>query len=527
MNISRTLRRILPLTALFAFACGSDDTTAPEAPALTGITLSAQEIVLDAGKVERLRIAVTPADADVQPADLQLVDAETGQPSRFVSTECTAREEKGTFEMAIRDNRLGSKYKKTLQVRCAATGIVSEPLIVMSTPYMPIVRVHTDTPQNAITKDTWVPGTISIDGGNAFDDLPEMVTEVKGRGNSTWGWNKKPYALKLDKKQEVLGMPKHKRWCLIANYMDRTHMRNRVAYYIGQHSKLAYTVRNRYAELYFNDQYYGFYLLTEQIKVDKNRVDIPELEAADNAGDALTGGYLLEFDNNYDEVRKFRTTGTDIPVNIKSPDAEEMTDEQFAYIRKYVNDADAAVAALRKGGSTAEPFKYIDRESMIDFWICFEVMANHEILHPKSIYFHKDRGVKLVAGPIWDFDYQTLIEGTKTQWIDYDLAYQYNEFPWYENNWWNILLMYDASFRADVKKRWQEWYPFLKTVPDFMEQERKAIATAVAHDNQRWTISGTGNPNGDEWLSFEMAVARLKSVYSTRLEWMNSQIAKW
>ena len=204
-----------------------------------------------------------------------------------------------------------------------------------------------------------------------------------------------------------------------------------------------------------------------------------------------------------------------------------MTDEQFAYIRKYVNDADAAVAALRKGGSTAEPFKYIDRESMIDFWICFEVMANHEILHPKSIYFHKDRGGKLVAGPIWDFDYQTLIEGTKTQWIDYNLSYQYNEFPWYENNWWNILLMYDASFRADVKKRWQEWYPFLKTVPDFMEQERKAIATAVAHDNQRWTISGTGNPNGDEWLSFEMAVARLKSVYSTRLEWMNSQIAKW
>jgi len=513
---------------LLACACGKDDTeSGTQAPALSGISLSAQEIVLESGYVARLEIAVTPADAAVEPADLALLNPETGQPSDYLTTACTAKSEAGVFEMVIRDNRSGSKYKETLEVRCADTDIASGPIVVMSKPYTPVVRVKTPTPQEMITKETWVPGSISIDGGNAFDDLPETATQVKGRGNSTWGWNKKPYALKLEKKHEVLGMPKHKRWCLIANYMDRTHLRNRVAYYIGQHSNLAYTVRNQYAELYYNDQYYGLFLLTEQIKVDENRVDIPEMGASDNAGDALTGGYLLEFDTNYDEERKFRTTSTSIPVNIKSPDAEEMTNEQFAYIQQYVNSADAAVAALRKGGSTDEPFKYLDRESMIDFWICFEVMANHEILHPKSIYFHKDRGGKLVAGPIWDFDYQTLIEETKTQWIDYNLFHQYNEYPWYENNWWNILLMYDPSFRADVKKRWQEWYPFLKTVPDFMEQERKAIARAVAHDNQRWTISGTGNPNGDELLSFEAAVARLKSVYRTRLEWMNGEIAKW
>ncbi len=229
------------------------------------------------------------------------------------------------------------------------------------------------------------------------------------------------------------------------------------------------------------------------------------MEPGDDAGEALTGGYLLEFDTNYDEDCKFRSQSTYIPVNIKSPDPEEMTAERLDYIQSYVNTLDAAIAAAGKGQTATDPFQWLDRESMIDYWICFEVMANHEILHPKSIYFHKDRGGKLVAGPIWDFDYETLVAHTQTQWINYGLFYQYNEFPWYADNWWN-LLMNDASFRADIKRRWQEWYPFLKEIPAFIERERAAIAAAERRNFARWPNIDTGHPNRDEKLSFDEAV---------------------
>lgn len=509
---------------LLAGGCGDDPADDNgKKPGDFTIALATEAVEIEAGATAAVRISITPADTKLKAEKFTLTTAE-GKAPTHVALEGVRALSSGTFEMTIRDKGTAPKYTELLEVGYAG-GKSCAQLTVRSVSYMPRVYVTTSVPQASITKDDWVDGKVRIDGGNLFPDLEEMATEVKGRGNSTWGWEKKPYALKLSKKQEVLGMPKHKRWCLIANYMDRTHLRNRVAYYIGQHSKLAYTVRNEFVEFWFNGKYEGLYLLTEQIKEDQNRVNITELESsADPVG---SFGYLLEMDTNFDEAGRFKSTSTYIPVNIKYPDYEDMSTAQFNYIQDYVNRADAAFAALEKGQSGEDPFKYVDRESMIDFWIAFEIMANHEILHPKSIYFHKEKEGKLIAGPIWDFDYETLVIHTKTQWINYNLSYQYNEYPWYEQNWWNILLKKDAKFRADVKARWQEWYPFLKTVPDFIEQERKALVEAEKRNWERWPQINAGGMNRDETLSFNDAVARLSSIYTERMEWMNHQIAAW
>lgn len=108
------------------------------------------------------------------------------------------------------------------------------------------------------------------------------------------------------------------------------------------------------------------------------------------------------------------------------------------------------------------------------------------------------------------------------------MTYPSSIYPWHERNWWNMLLLHNATFRRAVKSRWQEWYPFLQRVPDFIEHERKAIAQAEVRNRERWpSINDTGYPNGDEWLSFDEAVDRLKEVYTTRTEWLNSQISAW
>ena len=508
-----------------------------ERPQLTGMSLSLHEFIFGVGDRVSVDVSVTPADAAFEADDFALVD-ENGELSQFVWIVERKVNEDNILVLTLRDRRTTeAEYDETLYVVHEPTGVTSEPISVRSIPVlppapetyvMPVVRITTSTPRGSITKDTWVDGEIEIEGGSSFGDLARMKTQVKGRGNSTWYYPKKPYALKLDKKQEVLGMPKHKRWCLIANYIDLTHMRNRLAYYIGQNTRLAWTPRNEYAEVYFNGEYLGFYLVTEQIKVDENRVNVPELESSDISGSAVTGGYLLELDTYYDEAYKFHTSSTYIPVNLKSPD-ENVPEAQINYIRDYMNAADAAFLALWNGTGTAEAvYEYIDTESMADFWIVNEIMTNYETLHPKSLYLHKDRNGKLVAGPLWDFDYATMVPSRAQKWCCYGLTKRSDpvEWSWYEHNWWNILLMRDSSFRNRVKHRWQELYPFLQTLPLFIESERVKIAEAVARNNDSgWT--GSGGVNEESGYSFDAAVTRLKTTCQTRISWLNTEINKW
>lgn len=518
---------LLWAVAALAAGCSQDDAApapaepvAPQEPvAPRSIVFTCDETELSANGAASVALRVDPADAQIVPTDFRLVDEQTGAcPDDFTFYPTGETDpEAGTYGMRLIYKGGERKFRRSFRAVYGSgdDALRSGTLLVSAASYMPVVHVRTEAP--VTDKENWIAGTLRIDGGNRFEDFAQTAVSVRGRGNSTWAWEKKPYALKFDKKQSVLGMPKHKRWCLIANYMDRTHLRNRIAYHLGAHSKLDYTTRNEFVELYFNDVYQGCYLLTEQIKVDPNRVDVSE-----------TDGFLLEFDTYFDEEVRFRTAASDIPVNVKSPDPEDLTDARLAGLKEYLDRADGAVQALLSGTGGEDPFAFLDRESMIDFWIIFELMANHEMLHPKSVYFHKDGAGKLVAGPIWDFDFETLPDHRRTGWINFrSESSSVGWMSWARRNWWNVLLQHDASFRADVKSRWQEWMPFLKSVPEFIRREHASIADAVARDNRRWPEIHTGNENGDLSLTFDQAVARLESVYRERLDWLDRQIAEW
>ena len=362
---------------------------------------------------------------------------------------------------------------------------------------------------------------IRIEGNGGFDDLPEMETEVKGRGNSTWGWEKKPYALKLSKKTAILGMPRHKRWCLIANYMDKTLLRNRVAHYIASRTSLQWTPRTCFAEVYFREslqadfKYLGNYLIVEQIKIDENRLHIDELTTDDNEGDALTGGYLLEMDSYYDEMNKFRSAYSDMPVNIKSPD-ESITDRQFQYIQTYFNEADN----LLFDKDYRDPSAMFDITSFLDYWIVNELMGNQEIKHPKSFYVHKPRLGKLTAGPVWDFDYGTLTLADAEKWMVR------------ETSMWYARMFQSRAIRRQARERWEALYPFLATVPDYIEAQRKYISDSARRNFDLWpeitlTHEEVKYPNGDELLSFDEAVNRLIASYRMRLSWLDAQLRSW
>lgn len=176
---------------------------------------------------------------------------------------------------------------------------------------LPVVYVNTPIATNEITKE-WTEGCQiyidaedrqSWDGTETFKDLTQMVCEFKGRGNSTWAWTKKPYAIKLSSKEKVLGMPKHKRWVLLANAIDKSMMRNSVAFEIAKviynrngvanSQGNVWTPRGHSVELVLNGEHKGNYLLCEQIKIDENRVNAGKFVGV---GTREGQGYLIECD---------------------------------------------------------------------------------------------------------------------------------------------------------------------------------------------------------------------------------------
>jgi len=129
----------------------------------------------------------------------------------------------------------------------------------------------------------------------------------KGRGNSTWTYPKKPFKIKLDEEASVLGLAAEKDWILLANYLDGTHLLNAVGMKIGQLLEMPYTNHIIPVEVTLNNEYLGGYMLTEQIEVKKNRVNVKE------------EGMLLNLDTNFDELNQFSSTHFRLPVTIKYP----------------------------------------------------------------------------------------------------------------------------------------------------------------------------------------------------------------
>ncbi|MDE6693238.1 MAG: CotH kinase family protein, partial [Muribaculaceae bacterium] len=371
---------------------------------------------------------------------------------------------------------------------------------------LPVVYVNASGP--VLNKTDWVKkSTMQVANAGPHDAVYSM--SIRGRGNSTWEYPKKPFAIKLDGKAEVLGMPKHKRWCLLANWMDRTNIRNDVAFRIADvMTGLEWTPKGRFVDLVYNGEFVGNYYLCEQIKVDKHRVNIDELDLADIDGVSLTGGYLLEFDEYFDEDYKFMTDRLKLPVNLKSPD-EDVPDAQMNYIQSYVNEVEQKLAAK---APYTEIETLIDIDSYIDWWLVYELVVCDEPNHPKSAYMYKKRGGKLYAGPVWDFDWGTF--RNPARWVDrYSIWYRY-------------LFNY-KEFKSRLKERWAGHRKALGEIPEYIDSLQRAIAASCDYDCALWPLEGLSSINADENLSFAESVALLKENYLKRLEWMDVNIEKF
>lgn len=463
----------------------------------TGIVLaSARPVVLALGGTAVVPFRVNPATASI---DLQEVTLVTDS-RNFALEEVRQSASEGVYEALLRDLSVSTKYDEDA---CIAIGdICSNAFQVTSLSIrglntgLPVVVLDTPGSAPIVSKEDWMDGAaITIYNADGSVDY-EGGLSVKGRGNSTWTqFPKKPYALKLDAKGEVLGMKKHKRWCLLANWMDRTLIRNDVAFEIARRTGLAWTPSGKFVELVLNGEHMGNYYLCEQIKVDKNRVDLSD------------EGFIMECDLWYDEQFKFMSPIHNVPWQFKDPD--EVTQEQFDAMYAYVSAFETALFGA-ESFAAREYLDYVEPGSFVDWWVVNELAQNSEINQPKSAYIHKEKDGKLVAGPVWDFDWGTFIPKEKYNYVAMGPKYYVNQ------------MFQDREFRKLIKERWAQYKAALATIPEYIDGIAATLTESDRLNIAMWPIARTTNQ--DESLSFEEAVARLKTAYEGKYQWLDNNI---
>ena len=354
---------------------------------------------------------------------------------------------------------------------------------------LPIMFINSEAP--ITTKEYYVNATCYIDalGQEGYESLgtaeSPLTLGIKGHGNHTWReYAKKPYRLKFEDKVEPLGMKKNRHFTLLPHVDDNlVYLRNTVGFELSRLIGMSYTPAQEPVEVVLNGDYVGLYMLTEKIRVGKNRVEITEQDDLATDPDEITGGWLLEIDNYEYEDQIYVPNGANDmnSVNITIHDPEELSREQRSYITTFIEDTDKAIRSPNRASKVWE--RYIDMDTLARYYIVREIVDDAESFRG-SCYIHKERGkdTKLIFGPVWDFGNAFHRGRNKFIWQD----------PPYGCVWLPKIYMFHR-FKECVINLWQPFlgmqYPKLdKVIDDFIER----IRTAVDYDLARWPGNYTG-----------------------------------
>lgn len=378
----------------------------------------------------------------------------------------------------------------------------------------PIVIINTDEygiPGAFENKYTAHMVTISNKKGiNKPTDPPTNYNgriSIEIRGKSSRDFPKKSYNIET---QDILGrgvnvslldMPDENDWVLFGPFADKSQIRNEFVFTLGRQLGY-YEPRTRFCELIMNGEYYGLYILTERIKVDKNRVNVTEMSRYSNSGIELTGGYLIEIG---------------MGTNIIYPN--DATSAQ----KKYITDL------LKSYSSNVR--KYADDNSLIDYILIHEIIKNCDA-YVLSVYLYKDRDDidgHLKFGPFWDYDYAignaTFQEGEKTDgW----------QFEFNKSSSLNILKhMKYTSFANKLVDRWVA----LRQSIFHKDSVNHLIDSLVTYIHDAQIRNYTVWPIIDKKVSvsaskifafnYDEDIQFIKDWLNTRIDWMDANITKF
>lgn len=363
------------------------------------------------------------------------------------------------------------------------------------------------------------------------------------RGNSSLTFPKKQFAVRLvdddgeNRNESILGLPSENNWIMHAPWDDRTLIRNAVAYRISRDMG-RYAPRTKFVELFLHDgdgpvtesHYHGVYMLVERIKWDNNRVNIQKLDPEDNSEPEITGGYIIN--HEYGRESHISSTHRNTQFALVRPQDHDITTQQRNWIQGYLGDLERALfgANFRNPDSGYEA--YLEPESFIDHHLITETFKEMDG-YRASTFMYKDRGGRLIMGPVWDYNLSLGNYTTTEGWNGHDpTGWYYTHVPesWYLNGWYNRLFQ-DPDFAERYQERWWELRRgpfatehFLHIIQEYTDK----LGEAKERNFERWPILGDDvwQWSRDGFDTYEEEISYMKDWITQRLAWIDTQMGE-
>lgn len=393
------------------------------------------------------------------------------------------------------------------------------------------------------------------------------LEKIKGRGNTSWEQEKKPYNITLQDSVTLPGMTGQTTDYSLVSSSDLTFLRNRISNEMGELAGTGSMACIR-VNLYINNSFEGVYELYQRITPENmNLTDLEELtEQAnplrseeslnqlttgltlddwnqsitgkwwdyENNPENITGGYILEADNamRYSGEASGFILESGAYMVAKSP--AYLSEAQYQYISSYVQECENVMRESVGLDDYQALSAYIDISSFVGKYLVEEVSKNIDC-SSTSQYFYKDQDGLLHAGPVWDYDWAYGVERIQEE-IDYmdPTGFSARDIPG-SLIWWQ-LLYYNNAFYQDVVSLYESvLYPWLnELVETGLIQWAQELSASAVMDYLRWgrvSVGGEASASSTATLmeaagqAYMDQVEQVRSFLSARKEFLYSEWA--
>lgn len=390
---------------------------------------------------------------------------------------------------------------------------------------LPTIYIETVNNKPIESKEDYVDATlyyVDETGVKTYDKLG-----VRGRGNSTWNLEKKPYRIKFADKQAFMGpdRAKAKSWVLLANFGDKTLLRNAVAACIGDFAGQPFTAGTQFVDFVLNGKYLGNYQLSDQMEVKKKRVDIDEQDEIPAEDANITGGYFLEVDGfAYSEPVYYRTN-RGVMVTVKSPDEEVIVPRQLEYIKNHMQLFEDALFSSDFADSEKGYRPYVDSLTLASWYISTELTANVDGFWSTYMYKKKD-DQKFYWGPLWDYDIafnNCNRAGDVSECLMRDRGFEENL-----TKQWVLQMWKDPWFVRLINRTWQDCVKrgIEEHVMNYIDSMALVIDRSQAMNFQKWPIDRRDYNEIVLFSTYQEGVDYLKSFVHTHCAFLTKVFAQ-
>ena len=375
-------------------------------------------------------------------------------------------------------------------------------------PYANLPRLVIETENFTQIRDTEtkVPAKLQIYGKDSPESAILDLT-IKGRGNSSFSGMPKPsYKIEFESKQELFGMPKDKDWVLISNSADKTLLKNFITLKLYSWLGGNNAPRAQFVELYLNRNYLGVYLLSENIKVNKSRINIPR-DKHSFLFEKTTAKGMKEKDIII-QTKKGNLFCIKSPKNADS--------ETQSRLLQHLNDWEEFIDSPYD--ITEESLKeWLDIDDYLRFYWIQEFTKNSDANFNRSIFISWEENHPMHYGPVWDFDF------SYGSWIDKQA--QRPDYWYVRDSGWDKKLFQNSIIANEAQNHWNLYKKQFFYLPDSTNKYAKELVAATENEFKRWPVLG----NTENWTykepysSYSEAIDSLNSWIRQRYSWIDIQ----